>query len=105
MSKTLLSEGSSKRNVWSIYVHCPPVVGAMDESSAKTAYTENMPIQLTRNPQKTALGPAMESVGSEVIRTLSHENRAEHENPRMDMKAKLRFKSGRFPSRARRAAS
>lgn len=53
----------------------------------------------------TPAGPPFRSPGTEVTNAPSQESKAEHENPRMDMNPKLRFSSGRLPSRLKCAPS
>jgi hypothetical protein len=60
-----------------------------------------VPIQLIKNPYITPAGPPFKSPGTEVTSTPSHDSKAEHEKPSMDMKPKLRLRTGRLPSRWR----
>lgn len=73
--------------------------------SPSTALTDTVPIQLIRKLQRAPAGPPLIRPVTDVSRMPSQDNKAEHENPRMDMNPKLRFSSGLLPSRARCASS
>ncbi len=77
----------------------------MEDSSAMTVYTEVMPTQPIRKAHITPPEPTWTKVEVDVNRIPSQDTKTEEDRPRLDMKPKLRSRSGRLPRRMRRSSS